>query len=125
MPQTGRSATVHPNPPAGVLGVELDESQYRLIRDLGDVVAQHLPLDPLLCRGMWLRAVRMHQAETRLPARHISSLPPEARLLAAKRIGDLFARLAAEHLGVSVDSVSIKRCVGEAEQMYRANYQER
>jgi hypothetical protein len=109
----------------GVLGVDLDEAQYRLIRDLGSVVAAHLPIDPLVCRGMWLRAVRLNQAETRLPTRHISGLPPEARLAAAYRIRDHFARLAAEHLSIPVSSPLLQRCLAEVETMYREKYQMR
>jgi hypothetical protein len=125
MPQTGRSELPQPPSHGGVLGVDLDEAQYRLIRDLGSVVAAHLPIDALVCRGIWLRAVRVHQAETRLPTRHLSGLPPEARLEAARRIRDHFARLAAEHLNLPVDSPLLQRCLAEAEVMYREKYQMR
>lgn len=125
MPQTGRSEGSRHPPQGGVLGVELDEAQYRLIRDLGSAAAAHLPLDPLLCRGMWLRAVRMHQAETQLPISHISGLSPPARLVQALRIRDHFAQLAAEHLNVPADHPSLRRCLAEVEAMYRAKYQMR
>jgi len=126
MPQTGRPEHAPPwNASGGVLGVELDEAQYRLIRDLGTEVAAHLPLDLLVCRGMWLRAVRMYQAETRLPVRHVTGLPPDARLRAALRIRDHFMMLAAEQLGIPSDSHALQKCAAAAEAMYRAKYHQR
>lgn len=105
--------------------VQMDEAQERLIRDITAIVAPRLGLDPIPCRGLWLRAVKEWQVGHRSPATAISSMTPQERLAAATEIKEHFRVLAGELLVDPSSKGALDATLEIAFVLYRTKYNKR
>jgi hypothetical protein len=102
--------------------IQLDTTQRRLVDDIVAVVGPQIGLDPIPCRGLWLRAVRAWQKEHRLPATSISEMSPPERAHAAKEMLGHFVRLATEMLRSPDRAAALAKAVEDAWAHYVASY---
>jgi hypothetical protein len=105
--------------------IQLDVAQQRLIRDIVAVVGPRIGLDPIPCRGLWLRAVRAWQQEHQLPATSISEMSPPERARAAKEILGHFVQQATELLRSPDQAAAFANAVEDAWAHYMASYNKR
>jgi hypothetical protein len=105
--------------------IELDAVQERLVKDITDVVASRLGMDPIPCRGLWLKAIREWQDESGMAATAISAMNPMERGAAAARIKDHFTTFALEMLAAPDQKATLQGAIGEAFALYLARYNRR
>jgi hypothetical protein len=105
--------------------IQLDAAQQRLIRDLVAVIGPQIDLDPIPCRGLWLRAVRAWQQDHQLPATSISEMSPPERARAAKEMLGHFVRHATEMLRSPDQAAALATAVEDAWGHYMASYNKR
>jgi hypothetical protein len=105
--------------------VELDRAQDQLVRDISEVVAQRIGMDPLPCRGLWLRAIKQWQQQHELHADALSAMRPVQRLEAALEIKQHFLELAFEVLARPEQRRDLLEAVDEALDLYIRKYNKR
>ena len=105
--------------------IELDAAQERLVKDITDVVASRIGMDPIPCRGLWLRAIKEWQLETGKLASTISALPPAERAAAAVTIKQRFLEFALEMLVRAEQRTALAEAIEDAFALYLRKYNRR
>ncbi|MFO0618744.1 MAG: hypothetical protein U0414_39500 [Polyangiaceae bacterium] len=105
--------------------VSLDAAQEQLIRELTELTSPAVGLDPIPCRGLWLRAVRGWQIANGRRAADVTRRTPKERAKAALEIRDHFVLLARELLRSPEQRVELSSAIEDAFALYMQKYNRR
>jgi hypothetical protein len=110
---------------SGPSPIELDPDQERLVRDITAAVAPRIGMDPIPCRGLWLRAIKQWQLDHETVATAITAMAPPARAQAAREIKNIFFLFAREMLTTTSQQEALLSALEDAFRMYLEKYNRR